>query len=280
LFRKSKKTHMTTKATGVAIGLGIAMVAASSANAETLTALVYNGNNIFQFDSSTPGTLFNQHGVSFLQGGDILVGIDYFGTTLYGVGQAGWLYTINPNTGAASTIGHFTPGGLSGIYYGVNADNGAMRIVSDASIDMLVNLSTGALISSGPSTSTGLSGLASNGNGLFAVDSVANTLGTLDPSTGTYSSIGGMLYDVSGKNGFDISQYSGVAYFASGVSSSGLDANLYTVDLSTGATSLVGTIGPGEGLLVAGLTAVPEPSTMALAILGGAGMIAALRRRK
>src|ERR1035438_5071935 len=47
----------TARASVVAVALGVAMVAGSSAKAENLTALVYQGNQIFTFDSSNPGTI-------------------------------------------------------------------------------------------------------------------------------------------------------------------------------------------------------------------------------
>jgi len=274
-----KRIQQATKATVVA--LTIAGCGAFSAQSEILTGLVWNGNNIFTIDSSAPGTLLTSVGVSGLQGGDILVGIDYLGSNLYAAGQAGNLYTLNPTTGAASLVNHF--GSLNGLYYGMDASAAGIRIVSDADINLLLNPITGAVISSTPTlspTTLTIDAIASLGSTMYAVDSVANTLGTLNTATGAFSTIGAMGYDVSGKNGFDISQISGTAFFASAVSSSGVDANLYQVNLSTGFASLVGTIGPGEGLLVGGLTTVPEPSSIALGLVGGVGMLALLRRRK
>ena len=259
------------------------MVAGSSAKAENLTALVYLGNQIFTFDSSNPGTILTSVGISGLQGSDTLVGIDYSGSTLYAIGSAGNLYTVNGTTGAATLVNHFGP--LNGIYFGMDASAAGIRIVSDADINLLLNPSTGAIISSTPTltpTTLNLDAIASSGSTMYAVDSLANTLGILNTAAGTFATTGSMGYDVSSKNGFDISSASGIAYFASAVSSSGTDPNLYEINLATGFASLVGQIGPGEGTLIDGLTvtAVPEPGTIALALAGGAGMIALLRRRK
>ena len=275
-----KNIRKTAKAGVVAAALGVVMAAGSSAKAENLTGLVYLGNQLFTFDSSTPGTISTSVGVSGMQGGDTLVGIDYLGSTLYAIGSAGNLYTINPTTGVVNTTVHFGP--LNGIYFGMDASAAGIRIVSDADINLLLNASTGAIISSTPTltpTTLNIDAIASSGSTMYAVDSVANTLGIL--TGGTFATTGPMGYDVSGKNGFDISTATGIAYFASAVSSSGLDPNLYTINLATGFASLVGQIGPGEGTLIAGLTVtVPEPGTTALALIGGAGMIALLRRRK
>jgi hypothetical protein len=273
----------TAKASVVAVALGVAMVAGSSAKAENLTGLVYLGNQIFTFDSSNPGTILTSVGISGMQGSDTLVGIDYFGSTLYAIGSAGNLYTVNGTTGAATLINHFGP--LNGIYFGMDASAAGIRVVSDADINLLLNPSTGAIISSTPTltpTTLNLDAIASSGSTMYAVDSVANTLGILNTTAGTFSTIGSLGYDVNGKNGFDISSASGIAYFASAVGSSGTDPNLYEINLATGFASLVGQIGPGDGTLIDGLTvtAVPEVGTIALVLAGGAGMIALLRRRK
>ena len=278
-----KNIGKTAKTGVVAVALGVAIVAGGSAKAEMLTGLVYLGNQIFTFDSSNPGTILTSVGISGMQGSDTLVGIDYLGSTLYAIGSAGNLYTVNGTTGAATLVNHFGP--LNGIYFGMDASAAGIRVVSDADINLLLNSSTGAIISSTPTltpTTLNLDAIASSGSTMYAVDSVANTLGILNTAAGTFVTTGGMGFDVNGKNGFDISSASGIAYFASAVSSSGTDPNLYTVNLATGFASLVGQIGPGEGTLIDGLTvtAVPEPGTIALALAGGAGMIALLRRRK
>ncbi len=115
---------------------------------------------------------------------------------------------------------------------------------------------------------------------MFGIDSSANTLGTFNPATGTYSTIGRLGFDVARNNGFDINA-SGVAYLASGATSSDVQANLYTVNLATGMASLVGLIGQvGDNTLLRGLTIVPEPGTGAL-LVGGLALLALnFRRRK
>lgn len=280
------KIQKLTKSTIIALAFGmIANGAAPVQAGEKLTGLTYIGGGagtIFSFDSTSPANIFNAVAISGAQSGEVFVGIDYYSGTLYGVGSFGRLYNINQTTGAASFIGAF--GTLTGIYYGMDASAAGIRIVSDGDINLLVNPSTGALISSTPSLNASLNvnAIATTGSLTYVVDSSANTLSTLNTSTGNATLIGPMGYDVSAKNGFDISPVTGTAYFASGVSSSALDANLYTVDLSTGIAILVGTIGPGDGMLVYGLTVVPEPSIVSLFVTGGAGLglLTLLRRRK
>src|ERR1035438_4192935 len=193
----------TAKASVVAVALGVAMVAGSSAKAENLTALVYLGNQIFTFDSSNPGTILTSVGISGLQGSDTLVGIDYSGSTLYAIGSAGNLYTVNGTTGVATLNNHFGP--LNGIYFGMDASAAGIRIVSDADIDLLLS-PAGAILSSTTLTPSALNvdAIATTGFATYAVDSMANTLGILNNVTGTFSTTGAMGYDVSCKNGFDI----------------------------------------------------------------------------
>jgi hypothetical protein len=116
---------------------------------------------------------------------------------------------------------------------------------------------------------------------MFGIDSSANSFGTFNPATGAYSTIGLLGFDVARNNGFDISDSSGVAYLASGASSSDVQANLYTINLTTGLASLVGLIGQaGDNTLLRGLTVVPEPGTGAL-LLGGLALLGFnIRRRK
>lgn len=273
----------------VSLSLGLCVCATVSARGEVLTGLTYIGGgsgNIFTFDSSSPGTILTSFGTSGVGGGEIFVGIDYLGSVLYGVSSAGKLYTLNDTTGVASLVGSF--GTLNGFYFGVDASAAGIRITSDLDMNFLVNPATGALISSTPTltpSTLSIDAIASQGGTMYAVDSQANTLNTLNVGTGTITPIGPMGYDVSGKNGFEISGTTGIAYFASGVSSSALDANLYTINLTTGLAGLVGTIGSGSGLLVYGLTSpspVPEPGTAALLLLSGSGfgLLALARRRR
>ena len=82
--------------------------------AETLVALT-SGNRLLFFDSATPGTIASTIGISGLQGGENVLGIDFRPANgqLYGLGSAGHIYTINTTTGAATLVSTLSSG-LSG----------------------------------------------------------------------------------------------------------------------------------------------------------------------
>lgn len=100
----------------------------------------------------------------------------------------------------------------------------------------------------------------------------------IPPNDGTLVTIGPLGITALGPNtmGFDIGSVSGTAYLQT-AETSGTQDNLYTVDLGTGAATLVGAIGPST-LNTFGISAqaVPEPGTYALlgmGLLGGAWLL-------
>jgi hypothetical protein len=112
---------------------------------------------------------------------------------------------------------------------------------------------------------------------LYGIDVGLNALVMQNPANaGSLSTVGALGVDAAQMLGFDISGTSGTAYAAWGTA--GGPSLLYTVNLATGAASVVGPIGTAPGQQVIGLAAptpVPEPSSMALL---GMGLLAAARR--
>jgi len=273
----------------IASMVGLLTLATISTRAELLVGISFpsqggGDNDVVGFDSSNPGTILFDHPIIGLSASESIRGIDFWNGSVYALGSAGNLYTLNYNTGQATLVGSLGVV-LNGASYGVENDPAGFHIVSELGQNLTANRTTGAA-AVGPNVNPGgtfLSALAyrSSTGTMFGIDSSANTLGTFNPATGTYSTIGLLGFDVARNNGFDISGLSGTAFLASGASSSDVQANLYTINLATGMASLVGLIGQvGDNTLLRGLTAVPEPGTGAL-LIGGLTLLALnFRRRK
>lgn len=288
-FMSAKKSPRFAK-TLVISAVGLLAMAAISAKAELAIGISFpsqggGDNDVVGFDTSNPGMIQFDHPIIGLASSESIRGIDAWNGVVYALGSAGNLYTLDYNTGQATRVGVGLGVVLNGASYGVENDPTGFRVVSELGQNLTVNRTTG-LATVGPNVNpsgTFLSATAyrrSTGT-MFGIDSSANTFGTFNPTTGTYSTIGALGFDVARNNGFDISDTSGIAYLASGATSSDVQANLYTVNLATGMATLVGLIGqPGDNTLLRGLTIVPEPSTAALLVGGMALLVLNFRRRK
>lgn len=284
----------------------------ASAHAEAMIGLA-NGQQLFTFDSATPGTSSALVPITGLQGGASLVGIDLRPSTgvLYGVAGNGTLYTLNATTGAASFIGSLSTGPLSGGRVGgidFNpvpdlAGNASLRITDITAVNnnLRVNVNPGLIgqtIVDGNLTlngvSTGLSSIAyamndrdpATGTALYGINS-GNLYRVTDPNAGTLALVGSLGVATTGLDGFDISGLTG-ASFAALSNSTNSGSSFYTINLSTGAASLVGVFSQTVGLVqdvtaatqAPQVSAVPEPETYAMMLLGLAGMGWVARRRR
>ena len=231
-----------------------------------------------------------------LQAGELILGIDIRPATgvLFALGSTSRLYTINPTTGTATQVGSAGAFTLSGTSFGFdfNPTVDRIRVTSDAEQNLRLNPNDGAL--------TATDGLLNPGNPnvigsaytnnfagavtttLYDIDSVVDMLFMqAPPNNGTLVPVGGLGIDVYSfvGGGFDISGLSNTAYAALTIGAVG--SQLFSINLTTGAATLVGNIGPSS-LSVIGLAApigvsqVPEPAALALI---GVGLAAWGRRR-
>jgi len=292
--------------------------AATQARAEPIVAVPIGGRMLVTFDSTLPGAITSTVAVTGLGTASIDV-IDYRPSDgqLYGYSRiSNSIYRINTATGAATLVSTLNNSSFSldTIAMDFNPVTGQLRLVGfDAPRQIVRNLrvdvDTGATVEEGnvrfaPSdTNAGrlpfVTGAAYTNNfagatatTLYVVSNGPLSLSVQDPpSSGVLTTVGptiipGVLI------GFDISGLTGIAYATANfpVEGVGTIPQFFTIDLSTGAATLVGRIGTGTGLpsQYVGVAApvgrraepIPEPATVVLLLTGLAGVGAIGRRRK
>ena len=199
-------------------------------------------------------------------GDSTLVGIDFRvqDEKLYGVGNGGGVYTLDPETAEASFVSQLSEA-LSGTSFGVDFNPAAdrLRIVSDTGQNLRHNvaLATGGTTADLPLSAPGVSGAAYTNNDLtvMGAPNTATTLFDLNASTneiaiqsppnnGNLVATGALGVDPGSAVGFDV--YSklgrdGMAVANRGFASLVVDgaAGFYGVNLLTGKATRIGALG-------------------------------------
>lgn len=259
---------------------------------------INNSNILIRFDSATPGTVTTQ-AVTGLMAGDQLFGIDYRPANglLYGLafGATGdRLYTINALTGVATFASTLSTAvnGVPGMDFNPVVDR--LRVVTENEQNLRINVDTGIVNIDNPLNpgNPGVTGAAYSNNSagassttLYVIDASTDMLFIQDPpNAGTLVAVGGLGVNTGNFIGFDISGLTGTAYAALGTNLT--TSEFYTINLSTGAATLVGSIGgPGDQFFVRGVAAlpgaaaVPEPATLILFTTGLVGIATRIVRR-
>ena len=263
---------------------------------------VTTSNTLFAFDTATPGTITNGLAISgFASANENIIGIDFRPATgqLYAMGSFGQLYTVNTATAVLTAVG---PGSIiDGTSFGFdfNPTIDRIRVVSNTNKNYVFNPSTGApeitatdlfypVGDSAFGVDPNVVGIAYTNNlvgepstQLYAIDAGIDRLNTLANNTGVLNAVGvtGLAtVNTSDLVGFDVfSPSSGVNFaFATLTPTGGSVSNLYTINLTTGAASLVGQV--NGGTLVTDIAIVPVPEPTALAALGLTGLAVLSRR--
>jgi hypothetical protein len=274
-----------------------AFLACASSQAVTLIGL-NSQNQISRIDTANIAGATNVD-ITGLMTGDRLVGIDTRPKDgkVYGVSLTNQLYTVNELTGAATWVaGLSTPVIQANLGYGIDfnpvADFGtgaSLRLISSAGDNFAINAATGLVGNTANKIAAGFTGAAYTNatlmpaaapasTALYYIDAANDTL-AMAPSafnTPTITTVGALGVDVLKANGFEILG-NGQAYAAFNVDAgTSLATGIYSINLGTGAATLIGTYnGTLSGLTV---SAVPEPGTYAMMALGLVGL-AVLRRK-
>ncbi|MDQ4119962.1 MAG: DUF4394 domain-containing protein [Acidobacteriota bacterium] len=226
-------------------------------------------NQLVRFDTTTPNNATVIGSITGLQVAEDILGIDFRPANgqLYALGSSSRLYTINLITGAATPVGAAGAFSLSGGSYGFdfNPTVDRIRVVSNAGQNLRLNPNDGTLTAVDTNLNPGspavtAAAYTNNVQGattttLYVIDTNSNTLFIQNPpNNGTLVSVGGLGVATTSNNGFDIAA-DGTAYAAIAVSGT---TRLYTVNLTTGAATLVGVIGDGTMTLRAFAVALPN----------------------
>ena len=291
------------------VSLAVAAAAAGftqSSRAETIYALT-TANSLIRFDSSSPGAVGAPIVITGLGAGENLVGIDFRPAStgsLFGVGQlgnVGSVYQINLLTGAATSI--LSGFGLTGSSFGVdfNPVPNALRIVSDSGQNLRITAGGGGVVNTdtplNPGTPT-IGGAAYSNNvpggvagqtTLYEIDYTSDTLVTqgsvnfppgTSPNTGTLFTVGALGVNTSSLVGLDISALTGTAFASLTTGAAAPFSSLYTINLASGAATLIGAIGSGTVVRGIAVSNVSEPGMLVLAAMMFGVMTVVVRRRR
>lgn len=275
-----------------------ALAAAAGAQAQTASTWlvgVTSSNELARFDVANPGAA-TRTAITGLDAGDRFVGLDLrpSNNTLYGLTLSNRIYMLNETTGAATFVAALSTPLLNssqgwGLDFNPVADYAgaaSLRVVGAAGGNYAVNVNTGA-VTTATSLAAGYTGVAYTNSspagapastGLYYINSATDTLAFAATAfnSPTLTNVGSLGVDALSANGFEILG-NGMAYAALNRDGGSLATGLYSINLSTGAATLMGEFnGTLSGLTV---SAVPEPGTWAL-MLAGVGLLGFSAKRR
>ena len=273
-----------------------------AAHATPAYAVSNNGTTLIRFDTATP-SIVSVVG-AFSGATSNLDGLDFrpANNLLYGYSDAtDSVYTVNLSTGATTLVtGISAPTSIRNLGIDFNPAADRLRIVNSVDENLRVNVAGGATLVDGTlAYAPGDANVGANpnivdaaytnsdrnpatGTTLYYIDYVLDILvSTSNPNGGVLNTVGALGIDTSVFLGFDILSdgFGGNLAFASLTNTAGVPS-LYSINLSTGAATLIGGISASS---VYGLALVPvfipEPGSMALFGLAGMALVTARRRR-
>jgi hypothetical protein len=285
---------MRRVALSLSIALALSAFIASPASAARAFA-VTSTNQLIAFDTASPATITSTVAITGLNAGENVLGIDVrpANNTMYAVGSAGRLYTVNTATGAATFVAAIAPA-PAGTSFGVDFNPAAdrLRITSDTDQNLRVVPDTGVTTvdvalqyavgdpNAAANPNVTASGYTNSFQGtttttLYGIDTNLDILVMQNPpNNGTLVTIGALGQNTGANTGFDILA-PGLGGGAFAALSTGAGSSLYSINLGTGTATLIGAIGNGS-VVVTGFalgnnpTDVPTMATWMLIMLAAA----------
>jgi hypothetical protein len=245
---------------GLFFAAGLINASAQTGSGATIYG-VTTGNQLVRFNAGSPGTLTTVGAITGLQAGENILGIDFRPATgqLFGLGSTSRLYVINKTTGAATAVGAPFATALTGTNFGFdfNPTVDRIRIVSDTGQNLRANPNDGTVIVDGtlnPGTPQVTAAAYTNNfagamtTTLYDIDTTTDRLLIQsNPNAGTLTDVGALGADFQPINGFDFFSGNNTAY---AVTSNPLgNPVLYTINLTTGAATIVGIVGGATNLI-------------------------------
>lgn len=277
---------MRPESISVILGLSAALLLTATpvlaqSGGQPVLGLVQGTNTLVRFSTAAPGTVASPIAVTGLATGDTLKAIDYrpVNGVLYAIATDGTnaavrTYTINSATGAATALGGPvvlpTPGTEWDINFNPTVDR--IRVVNDQDENARLIPDTGALAADDANLSPAsvmVDAVAytnpfagATATTLYALNRATNGLAIIGGLNGTPSPNGGVVTEIgplgvtfgASPSAFDIAT-NNAAFAALRPTGGGL--SLYTINLTSGAATLVGTI--GDGTLILDDVAIVDP---------------------
>ena len=292
--------QLGSTSTWAAAGFAIFIMGASDASGQSVQS-VRNGNTLVTVSTAAPGTAVRTSVITGLGTGQTIAGIDYRPAAprvLYAISNVGQIYTINSRTGVATAVGTPPLPTISGVGFDFNPTVDRIRIVTQIRQNVRVNPDTGALAATDGAlayapTDPGAGNISTVASAAYTnniAGATTTTLYVLDtrgalaparlatqgnatvsPNTGQLFTVGSTGVTSLGAAGFDIGS-TGQA-FATFTDPVTRVTSLYSINLGTGAATLVGALAGNtsyEGLAIALSSFTSMGSTANQAAVGDA----------
>lgn len=289
---------MTSFARISAAALAAAACVTTGAQAQqTVFAIGNGGGSLVRFQSDNPANVTVV--ADFNGAASFLDGLDFRPATnqLYGyLDSTDSFYTVDLGTGAltlASVGASAAPTNTFQLGIDFNPTIDRARIITDSAQNIVLNPNTGTVSAAtnvfygvgdvNENTSPSIidnaytqSFAGSTSTKQYAIDYGIDALVTVANNAGTMLTVGPLGVNTDIYTGFDVYTTPGGVDIAYAIlAGPGGAPSFYTIDLTSGAATLVGSLGFGNQ--VYGLAVIPSPGS--LAVLGLSGLAAARRRR-